>query len=41
MHVTFYDENGAFTKSGDVPAEFTEDLLQPPNPSSDSEAHPS
>ena len=25
-----FDENGVFKKTGDVPAEFTEDLLQPP-----------
>ena len=36
-----FDENGVFTKTGTVPDEFTEDLLQPPHPTSDSEAHPS
>ena len=27
----YYDENGVFTKTGDVPPEFTEDMLQPPS----------
>jgi hypothetical protein len=27
-----YDENGVFTKTGNVPPEYTEDMLQPPCP---------
>ena len=32
----FFDENGTFAKSANVPAEFTEDLLEPPPPKSGS-----
>jgi hypothetical protein len=31
----FYDENGVFTKVGDVPDEYTADLLEPPPPPPD------
>jgi hypothetical protein len=27
----FYNEKGVFTKTGDVPPQYTEDMLQPPS----------